>query len=258
MVANPLIGPFDRLAPPIGVGVEDSIVNTGEGEGTVEISSYTAIVCPVIGLGIVKLAFAASGDQMKRVERFDVGGHFGGPGVDKGDGAVAAGGEVADRVARTAGLISELPGEYCGRVLVTTYDGGDVAFKCCLDSGVPIELETRLGCYQVSGSKDSNIIVVSATEVDSVDIHATVVGPVVNQRNNQLTAHFLSSIDDLVERSQVDGGSTICPGLEDDIGSSCTFVAVFRETAGDVGCILVVKSPGAEDGETCLLASGES
>lgn len=99
---------------------------------------------------------------------------------------------------------------------------------------------------------------VLAAKVDSVDIHTTVVGPIVGQGNNQFTTHFLRSIDDLVERSQVDGGSAVRPGLEDDIGGSCTFVAVFRETAGDVGCIFVVEAPGAKDGETCLLASGES
>ena len=57
-------------------------------------------------------------------------------------------------------------------------------------------------------SKVTYIIVVPAAGVDSVDVHAAIVCPIVGQGNEELDAVLGGGVDDLIKARQVNGG---CP-----------------------------------------------
>lgn len=50
---------------------------------------------------------------------------------------------------------------------------------------------------------------VLSTEVDRVHIHASIIGPVVGQRQDEFHAGGFSSLDDDVENAQVDVDSSV-------------------------------------------------
>lgn len=99
---------------------------------------------------------------------------------------------------------------------------------------------------------------VLATEISGVDVHTTIVCPVVGQSNNELHPGLLSSSNDLVEWLQVDLLSTVVEILHDIVGSTCALTAILRESTSDGGAILVVETPGAEDLQSGLLCSSET
>lgn len=90
---------------------------------------------------------------MRGVERLDVGGHCGSPCSDDGGGTPIA-----------AGLVGKLPGEDGGGGLVTVDDGRDVILIRSLNGAVGVEG----GVARAAG------------ESVDVDVHATVVAPVVD------------------------------------------------------------------------------
>lgn len=58
-------------------------------------------------------------------------------------------------------------------------------------------------------SESTNIIMILSAKVDRVDIHATVVRPVVSEGDDELDADLGSSIDYLIEFGNVDARSSI-------------------------------------------------
>lgn len=73
---------------------------------------------------------------------------------------------------------------------------------------------------------------VSPAEVDGVHVHATVVGPVVRQSNNELHARLLRCPYNLVEGLNVDGGPVEVPALEHNFGFIRRLVVKLRHTVG--------------------------
>lgn len=97
-----------------------------------------------------------------------------------------------------------------------------------------------------------------STQVDGVDVHASVIRPVVCQGNQQLGSDLVSGLDNLVEAGHVDGGGAVgVEPLEDHLGRTSAFTTILWKTTRDICAVLVVESPGAEDGETCLLGGGQ-
>lgn len=90
---------------------------------------------------------------------------------------------------------------------------------------------------------------VLATKVGSVDIHTTVIRPVVGQGYDELDAHLRRSIDDLVEGRKIDSRLAVLEALEDNVSVPSTFVPVPRKAVWIVGDVLVVKAPSAKDGQ---------
>jgi hypothetical protein len=72
------------------------------------------------------------------------------------------------------------------------------------------------------------------TEIDSVDIHASVVGPIIRECDDQFDAGLACSIDDFIESLDVDCRLAVRPALEDDFSASSTFTAVLWKTFRDV------------------------
>jgi hypothetical protein len=101
--------------------------------------------------------------------------------------------------------------------------------------------------------------VILPPQVDSVDIHASVVGPVVRQRNYQLHADFRRRVDDFVEACDVDRRFAIgAPALEDNFRGPGAFAAVLRQAGRVVSSILFVESPRAEHFEAGFFGGGEA
>src|SRR5687768_5204702 len=98
----------------------------------------------------------------------------------------------------------------------------------------------RLGC--------THIVVVLTAEVDGIHIHASVIGPVVCERNDELDASFSRSINNLVEWRDIDDRCSIGPDLEGDLIAAI----VLRQARRIISSILVVEAPGTHHFESCL------
>jgi hypothetical protein len=108
-------------------------------------------------------------------------------------------------------------------------------------------------------SLDTYIVVILPPQVDSINIHAPIISPIVRQRNNELHTHFRRGIDDFVESRNVYRRLTIrAPALEDDFRAAGAFAAVLGQAGRVVGGVLVVEAPGAEDLEAGLFGGGEA
>jgi len=68
--------------------------------------------------------------------------------------------------------------------------------------------------------------VILSPQVDSVNVHPSVVSPVVRQRDNQLDADFRRRVDDFVETCDVDRRLAARPPLEDNFRGPSAFAAV--------------------------------
>ena len=89
---------------------------------------------------------------------------------------------------------------------------------------------------------------VLSPEINGVDVHAAVVGPVVGQRDNELGADLLRGVDNLVEGSQIDdGGAVSLEPLKHNLGRFAG--AVLGQPVGRVGAVLVIEAPRPEDGQ---------
>ncbi len=89
---------------------------------------------------------------------------------------------------------------------------------------------------------------VLAAKVDRVDVHAAIIGPVVSERNEELNPSLVRGLYNLVEARKVNGARAVgVPHLEDDLGRAGALVAIVGQATRNVGAILVVEPPGAED-----------
>ena len=139
VVVDPLDGPLDSLAPPVGIRVESAEIDVLESELGIKVSTVITIVEAVIGLAVVS-ALASPGNQMVGIEALDVCAEFVGPGSKKFRLAVRATGKVAGSVGATTGLVGEFPGHDCWALLVAVDDLLDVALEGLLDLRQTVEL----------------------------------------------------------------------------------------------------------------------
>lgn len=103
---------------------------------------------------------------MVRVDALNVRAHGSDPRRDSGLGARTGGGTGT---ASAAGLVGELPSKDTRLVLIAGNEGIDVVLEGVDDLGVAVEV----------------VVVVRVEDLLDVDVHATVVGPVVGERDDQ-------------------------------------------------------------------------
>jgi len=261
MIPDPLRRPLQRaLAPPVRVRVESAKVDALQRELRVKVSAVAARIEPVGGALDVEPAFAAPRDEVVGVDALDVGGHLGNPGGENFGGAAAlATGEVASRVGAAAGLVGELPAEDSWGVLVSGDHLLDVALEGGLDAGLGVEL-ARLEVGGEGGCRGGTyIIVILAAEVDGVDVHAAVVGPVVGQGDEEFCAHLDGGVDDLVEGGDIDLGCSVgVPPLKYNVGRTGALVSVAGQASGNSSAVLFVEAPGPEDAQAGIRCGGEA
>lgn len=142
MVTNPLVRPFHRFSPPIGVGMENAKVDGVHGQLVVEIPAIRTVIERVIRV-VIEPALAPPCHEMVVVQNLYVCADLGNPGGKHLGRAVIAGWEVADCVGSAPGLVAKFPREYGGRILVPGNKLLDVAFECVLDLWHSVELS---GC----------------------------------------------------------------------------------------------------------------
>lgn len=214
VVGDPRVAPLEtgRHAPALRVQVVGAVVDGGD----------LAVGVPVdalgggVRVGIVRALgeaepFVADGDHVLRVERLDVGrGGLDPVGQDGGGAALAA------------GFVGELPGEDGGGVGVAGHDGFDVGLVLGLGFGARVP-------FRVGGDAG----------VGEIGRHAAVVGPVVDEVDDELDVVGGGGLDHGVEALQavgtgVDGRYAVDKGL-----------VVDRAGAGDGRH--VVESPDAQD-----------
>lgn len=63
-------------------------------------------------------------------------------------------------------------------------------------------------------------------KIDGKNVHASIVGPVIGEGDNELNIGFSSGVNHLVELGDVDGGCAIFPPLENGVGCARAFAAV--------------------------------
>jgi hypothetical protein len=139
VVFDPLGSPFNGLAPPIGVRVENAEVDVLQSEFLIEITTIVAVVEAVVGLD-VETSLTAPGNHVVRVNGLDESAHL----IDPfGDGVGCAGsatGKVANTVSAAAWLVSKLPSENAGGVGVALDDLTNVVLVGFLDLWLAVEL----------------------------------------------------------------------------------------------------------------------
>ena len=96
-------------------------------------------------------------------------------------------------------------------------------------------------------------------EIHRVDVHASVVCPIIGQGNYKFGPDFRRSIDNLVERLHVDGRRAIgVEPLKDHLGAARSLTTVVGEPIGHVCRVLVVEAPCSEHGEPGLLGGRQA
>ena len=186
MVLNPLVGPRNRLFPPIRVGVERAEVDIFQCEFGIKVPSIGSIVCPVIRLN-VESTLTTPGHEMVGVQLLHECAHLVNPACEEFGIAVGlAAGEVTDGIGATAGFIGKLPGHDGGGIDVTGHEGFNVVLVCILDGRDAIELHAMLVAIIDRGFRvqKTDIVVVLSAQVDGIHIHATIIGPVVCERDH--------------------------------------------------------------------------
>lgn len=103
---------------------------------------------------------------MVRVDALDVGAHGGDP---RSDGILGASARHGTGAADAAGLVGKLPSEDTRLVLIAGNEGVDVVLESGDDLGVAVEV----------------VVVVRVEDLLDVDVHATKVGPVIGERDDQ-------------------------------------------------------------------------
>lgn len=99
----------------------------------------------------------------------------------------------------------------------------------------------------------THIVMVLASEVDGVDVHSTVVSPVVGQGNNELDAGVGGAIHHPVKLSHVDSRHAVVPPLKDRLSRTSALAAILRKSVGVEGDVLIVEAPCAEDAKACIV-----
>jgi len=100
--------------------------------------------------------------------------------------------------------------------------------------------------------------VILPPQINSINIHPSIISPVVCQRDNELHADFRRRINDFVETRHVDRRLAVLPALENDFCGARAFAAVLRQAGRVVGGVFVVEAPGAEDFEAGFFGGGEA
>ena len=95
---------------------------------------------------------------------------------------------------------------------------------------------------------------VLSTKIDSIHVHAAIVGPVVCKSNDEFDSGFLSSSHHLVEWLKVDCGLSIVPPLQNNLGFACAFSSILWESTGNRRYVSVVETPGAKGIQTGLFS----
>lgn len=94
--------------------------------------------------------------------------------------------------------------------------------------------------------RETDIVVVLPTQVDGINIHTSVVGPIVCESDDQLDSCILCSGNHFIEWLQVDGLRPVVPALEDDLSVPSPFASVIRQPAWNCRDVLVIETPSAE------------
>lgn len=255
MILNPLHSPRHSLGPPIRVRVERAKIDILQLQLHIKITPVGAIVRPVVGLD-VEPSLAPCRDEVVLVQTLDVSAHLVVPLGQELGRAVVGSGEVAGPIGAAAGFVGDFPGHDGGVVFVAGYHCFDVAFECFLDLGEAVELDL-VSIMSVEGVPlKTNVVVVLASKIDGVDVHASVVGPVVRECYDELDADFASRVDDFVEGLDVDRRLSVRPALENDFSPAGTFAAVLWQAFGDVCDVLIVEAPRAKHVQARIFGRG--
>ena len=100
---------------------------------------------------------------------------------------------------------------------------------------------------------------VHPAEVDRVDVHTAVVGPVVGEGDEKLGSDLGGGVDDLVKGREIDVGCSIgVPPLEHHLRGACALVSIVGQATGNPSAVLVVEAPGPEDAQAGVLGGGET
>ena len=148
-----------------------------------KVQSISAVVRPIFIARVVEETFVTRGHQVERIDRLHERGHLVHPvEYHLHIAAIRATGQVPRSIGSATRLVAKLPCKDRWRVLVAIHNRAYVVLVRVDDAAIIEEL-----------------IVVLAAEVDGVHIHATVVCPVVGERNQELHALAFSKADNLVE-----------------------------------------------------------
>ena len=257
MVFNPLHSPVNSLRPPVWVRVESTKVDVLQFELGVEITTVRTVVRPVIRLD-VEATLAARGDKVVLVQALDVRTHLIVPSSDQLRSTVLRSGKIAYAVRAAAALIGELPGEDGRAVLVSGNDCLNVSLESLLDFRQAVELCLSQQIPTTRGFVRTNIIVVCSAKVDRVNVHASVVGPVVRECYYQFDSGLGCGVHNFVKGCHIDRRLAVCPALEDDLSTSGAFSTILWKSFWDVSDIPVIKTPGTEDIQASLLCGGQA
>lgn len=257
MVFDPLYRPINSLRPPVWVGVESAKVDVLQFELGVEVTTIRTVVCPVVGLD-VEATLATSRDKVVLVQALDVGAHLIVPSGDQLWSAVFGSWQIAYTVGATAGFVGELPSEDGRVVLVSGHNGLDVSLESLLDLRQAVELCPSQRIPTIGELARTNIVVVFSTKVDRVNVHASIIGPVIRECHYQFDPGLACGIDDFVKGRHINRRLAVCPALEDDFSPTSTLSTVLWESFRDVCDILVIEAPGTEDVQASLLCGGQT
>jgi hypothetical protein len=263
VVLDPLVRPFNGLGPPIGIRMECAKVNTRQGKFRIEITAIGTVVCPVVRLD-VEASLAAPCYEVVPVNRFDECAHLIDPGGHDIRVAILAAWKIPSTIRAATGLVGEFPGHNGRVVSVAGNNCSDIVLERCLDLRENVELPAVLALvaiFMFLGSKNSfatHIVMIPSTQIHGVNVHSTVVGPVVRQGNNELDSDLVGSGDHLVEWLDIDSRLPIIPPLENNWCATRAFASVLWQTSRDCRHVSIVETPCAEDLETGSFGSCHS
>ena len=192
------------------------------------------------------------------VQALDVGAHLIVPSGDQLWSAVLGSGQVAYAVCATAGFIGELPSEDGRVVLVPGHNGLNVSLESLLDLWQAVKLCSGQHIPTIREPARTNIIVVFSTKVNSVDVHASIIGPVVREGHYQFDSGLGCGVDNFVKGRHINRRLAVRPALKDDFSATSTFPAVLWKSFWDVCDILVVKAPSTENVQASFFRSGQT
>lgn len=99
---------------------------------------------------------------------------------------------------------------------------------------------------------------VFSPKVDRVNVHASIIGPVVRECHYQFDPGLGCGVDNFVKGRHINCRLAVCPALEDDISAAGTFSTVLWKPFWDVCDILVVEAPSTEDVQASFLCGGQT
>lgn len=142
VVPDPLVGPRDRLPPPVRVRMIHTKVDIGQREGSIEITAVRPVIRRIVRIPVER-SLATPRHQVVRVQALDERAHLVDPDRQRLRRAVAAHGKVADAVGAAAGLVRELPRHDRRRVAVPRDERLDVLLESIFDLREAVELQVE-------------------------------------------------------------------------------------------------------------------